>query len=97
MSIPRQPEFSGVTAAFVLMGILIISLIIYAVAMYEAFKNSTGPFAPAVLKPPANSCRPLIAVRKLTPEEMARRAALLANAPSKGSPIPCNITPVTIV
>lgn len=65
--------------------------------MYESYKNSSGVFTPSVSNPPPNSCKPLIAVRRLTPEEQARRAAILANAPAKGSPIPCNITPSTPV
>jgi hypothetical protein len=79
------------------MSILTVGIVIYIIVIYESYKNSTGVFAPYVSSPPENSCKPLIAVRKLTPEEQAKRAQILSNAPAKGSPIPCNITPTSLL
>ena len=69
----------SVSTSGILFIVLIISLIVYLIIMWHMFRNNTGVFSPYVTKPPENSCRPLIGVRKLTNEEKARLKALYDN------------------
>ena len=66
--------------AVVVVFLVIASVVIYAIIMYELYKNSKWVFAPYVYQVPTNACQPLINVTQLTPDEIAARNALLKEA-----------------
>jgi hypothetical protein len=65
----------------ILLGIMILLIIGYVIAIYEMYKTQTYLFEPYKTSVPQDGCQPLIAVRYLTPEEKEARAKLLNNAP----------------
>lgn len=73
------------TTAFYIMCIFFIFIIIYVIIMFESYRLGVGLFRPYIPIVPTNACQPLIDVIKLTPEEVAKRAQLLKNAPRRGS------------
>lgn len=79
--------------SFVLLAVLAVGMIVYIILVYESYKNKDWLFAPFNSPPPSNSCYPLGAVIKLSPDQIAKRAELLQNAPPKGTPVYCDTTP----
>jgi len=81
-----------VVISFVVLSLFALALLIYIIYAYESFQNQTGFFKPFKPDPPSNSCNPLGGVRKLSPDEIAKRKQNLQNPPAKGTPVFCGST-----
>lgn len=71
------------TVSGILIVVMIFIIIGYLIALYEMYKNKSYIFESYVTVPPADGCQPLIAIVKLTPEEIAARAKLLQSVPAR--------------